>query len=219
MRKSLLLSLLLLLALPGCGQGLHFKFGGGLSTHYGRAKCVGAFKAGIGYGLEIDQHWVFTPTLEIYGKGWKDPNETVFVFDRDGKQVMNDDGTPRTGVKNRSATQNYLQLPLLFSYYLRTGQSRYVVFSLGPYLAYGITGKQKTKGDTGKTGAETLYYEEKTFNEPGTHRFDCGLQALAGYQFPSGVIVGVEADFGLAKFNDRGDRNLSALLSVGYRLR
>ena len=122
------------------------------------------------------------------------------------------------GIMNRSATQNYLQLPLLFSYYLRTGESRYVVFSAGPYVAYGITGKQKTKGDTARPGAERFYYEKKPFTDPGTPRFDAGIQAMVGYQFPMGMPLGIEADFGLAKFNTAGRRNISGLISIGYKL-
>ena len=195
------------------------KFGGGLASHYGTSEAVGAFKVGVGYEIEFDQHWTFTPGLAIYGKGWKDPNQSVYVFDEKGNQLFDEEtGEPIMGIMNRSATQNYLQLPLLFSYYLRTGESRYVVFSAGPYVAYGITGKQKTKGDTERPGAERFYYEKKTFNEPGTHRFDAGIQAMVGYQFPMGMTLGIEADFGLAKFNTAGRRNISGLISIGYKL-
>lgn len=220
LRRSLLLMLLVVSAsLAATAQSIHFKFGGGLSSHYGSAQAVGAFKIGVGYELEFDQHWSFTPALEIYGKGWKNPNATVFKFDGDGNQLYDDKGNPLTGIMSRSATQNYLELPLLFSYFLRTGESRYVVFSAGPYVAYGLSGKQKTKGDTEKPGADRYYYEKKTFSEPGTHRFDYGVQASVGYQFASGVVIGLEGDFGLAKFNAAGDRNVSGLITVGYKLR
>ena len=220
MRGYLILLLSLLYACPQAGaQSLHFKFGGGLASHYGQAQAVGAFKIGVGYELELDQHWTFTPGLEIYGKGWKNPNETVYKLDANGDKLYDEDGNPLTGIMNRSATQNYLELPLVFSYFLRTGEARYVVLSAGPYVAYGISGKQKTKGDTEKPDAQRYYYEKKTFSEPGTHRFDWGVQASVGYQFPSGVTVGIEADFGLAKFNAAGDRNVSGLFTVGYKLK
>lgn len=218
-----LLSILILFAALAAGcqaQSIHFKIGGGLASHYGHAQAIGAFKAGIGYEVELDQHWAFMPGIEVYGKGWKDPNQAVFVFDDKGEQLFDEEtGEPLIGIKNRTATQNYIQMPLLFSYYLRTGESRYVVFTAGPYVAYGISGKQKTKGDTERPGAEKLYYEKKTFKEPGTHRFDAGIQAMVGYQFPSGLTLGVEADFGLAKFNRAGARNISGLVSLGYKLR
>lgn len=221
MRNRIITLVLGLLMAAGCvtAQNVQFKFGGGLSSHFGSAEAVGAFKVGVGYEIEFDQHWTFTPGLAIYGKGWKDPNQAVYVFDEKGNQLFDEEtGAPLMGVMNRSATQNYLQLPLLFSYYLRTGESRYVVFSAGPYVAYGITGKQKTKGDTERPGSERFYYEKKTFKEPGTHRFDAGIQAMVGYQFPMGMTLGIEADFGLAKFNTAGRRNVSGLVSIGYKL-
>lgn len=218
--RKLLFALFLLFPFAASAQNFQFKFGGGLASHYGEAECVGAFKVGVGYEWEFDQHWTITPSIEVYGKGWKDPNETVFVFDENGEQMFDEEtGEPLTGIMNRSATQNYLQIPVLMSYYLRTGESRYVVFSAGPYMAYGISGKQKTKGDTERPGAEKFYYENKTFDEPGTHRFDAGIQARLAYQFASGITLGIEGDFGLVKFNRNGDRNVSGLVSIGYKLK
>lgn len=219
-KHPLLILLLCAFSLSLNAQSVHFKFGGGLSSHYGKAEAVGAFKIGVGYEIELNQHWSFTPGLEIYGKGWKDPNETVFVFDDDHQQMYDPDtGAPLTATMNRSATQNYVELPLLFSYFWRTGESRYVVLSAGPYAAYGVSGKQKTKGDTEQSGVDRYYYEKKTFNEPGTHRWDYGIQAFVGYQFPTSFTLGLEADFGLAKFNTNGSRNISALISLGYKLK
>ena len=217
--RNTLFLLFFLFASAASAQSVHFKLGGGLSSHYGSAKAVGAFKIGLGYELELGQHLTFTPSFEVYGKGWKDPNEEVFVYDEETHEpIYNEDGTPRKGIMSRSATQNYLEVPLLFSYYFRTGESRYVVLTAGPYVAYGVNGKQKTKGDTQQSGAGRYFYENKTFKETGTHRFDCGIQTFLGYQFPSSITVGLEADWGIAKFNTAGKRNVSALISIGYKL-
>ena len=219
MKAYIILLLCGLSALGLQAQGLQFRVGGGLASHYGKAQNVGAFKVGLGYEFEFDQHWTLTPSLAVYGKGWKDPNQLVYVFDDAGNQLFDEEtGEPLQGVRSRSASQNYVQLPVLLSYYWRMGESRYVVMAAGPYVAYGVSGKQKTKGDTEQSGAQKLYYERKTFDEPGTHRFDAGIEAFAGYQFPSGLTLGVEADFGLAKFNRAGRRNISALLSLSYKL-
>lgn len=218
--RTVVLSLLFALSTATAvrAQNFHFKFGGGLSSHYGSAQVVGAYKIGVGYEIELDQHFTFTPSLEFYGKGWKDPNATVAKLDGNGEQLYDEAGIPLTGIMSRTATQNYLEIPLLVSYYVRMGEARYFVFGLGPYFAYGVSGKQKTKGDTTQPDASRFYYEKKTFNEPGSKRFDCGLRAGVGYQFPSGVTVGVEGDFGLAKFSTDGDRNVSGLISIGYKL-
>ncbi len=218
-RLSLLLALVLI-GVTASAQNVYFKVGGGLASHFGSAsQVVGAYKIGVGYELELSQHVSFSPGVEFYGKGWKDPNSPVYVFDNaTHEQLFNKDGSPRMGLKNRTATQYYIEVPLLFSYFLRTGESRYWVFSAGPYVAYGVGGKQKTKGDTEQSGVEQYYYEEKTFSEPGTHRFDCGVQTFVGYQFPTSFTIGIEADWGIAKFNTAGRRNVSALISLGYKL-
>lgn len=200
-------------------QSLQFKFGGGLSSRYGKASPVGAYRVGVGYEIEFDQHFTFTPGLAVYGKGWKYPNSEVFVLDEDGNQRLDEEtGEPLKGIKSVSTTQNYIQLPLLFSYYLRTGESRYVVISAGPYAAVGVSGHKTTKGDTERLGAEQYFYETKTFSESGVKRFEAGFQVMAGYQFPLGLTIGLEADFGLTRFNAQGDRNVSGLLTVGYKL-
>ena len=217
MIRKILLLMGILLGGTLSAQNIQFKIGGGLASHYKDAEVVGAFKVGVGYELELDQRWSFIPTIEFYGKGSKAPNEQVFVFDDAGNQLFDEEtGVPLVGICSRSASQNYIQFPLLFTYYLRTGHSRYVSFSAGPYLACGISGKQKTKGDTESEGANKLYYESKTFKEPGVHRFDMGIQTRVAYQFASGMSIGLEADFGLTKFNTAGDRNISALISLGY---
>ena len=218
-RLSLLFALLLVCAAGGA-QNVYFKIGGGFASHYDRAsQVIGAYKIGVGYELELSQRFSFSPGVEFYGKGWKDPNSLVCVFDKDTRQqLFHEDGTPLMGLKSRSATQYYIEVPLLFSYFLRTGESRYWVFSAGPYVACGVGGKQKTKGDTEQSGVDQYYYEDKTFSEPGTHRFDCGVQTFVGYQFPTSFTIGIEADWGVAKFNAAGRRNVSALISLGYKL-
>lgn len=217
--RNTILLLLFLFSSIALAQNVHFNLGGGLSSHYGSAKVVGAFKIGLGYEIEMGQHWTFTPSFEVYGKGWKDPNEEVLVYDEETHEPLyNEDGTLRKGIMSRSATQNYLEVPLLFSYFFRMGESRYIILSAGPYVAYGVNGKQKTKGDTQQSGAGRYYYENKTFKEAGTHRFDCGMQTSIGYQFPSSVTIGLEADWGIAKFNVAGKRNISALFTLGYKL-
>ena len=219
-RIAALIALATLLPLAATSQNVQFKLGGGFSSHYGSsAQVVGAFKVGVGYEWELTQHWTFTPTLSVYGKGWKNPNHLVNVYDDEGKQLFDETtGQPLQSVCSRSTTANYVEVPLLMSYYIRTGESRYVVLSAGPYVACGLSGKQKTKGDAERPGSEKLYYDTKTFDGAGIHRFDAGIQTMAGYAFPSGFTLGIEADFGLTKFDADGHRNVSALLSLGYKL-
>ena len=215
-KKILSLFALLIIALPMLGQGLKLQIGGGLAAHYKGTHVVGAYKGGIGYELEFNQRWTFTPSLNYIAKGMKLPDEVVPFYDPNGNLEYDDNGNVRTGVMSRQMSANYVQMPLMVSYYLRTAESQYVVFSAGPYVAYGVSGKVETKGDTSREGSEKMYYESPTFDQADVHRFDAGLQAMIGYQFPSSLTLGIEADFGITKFNATG-RNVSGLISLSYR--
>ncbi len=218
LKHAALCMFLLLMTLPGTlmGQHLKVKLGGGFASQYGEARIVGAYKIGLGYEYELDQRWTITPALLFYGKGWKNPDTLVPVTDDNGLPVLDENGEQAYSLMNRSTSANYIEIPILFNYYHRLGASRYLVFGAGPYAAYGITGKVKTKGDGGRYGSEKLFYEGNTFGEDGARRFDAGIQAFAGYQFPSGLTLGIEGDFGLLKFRNGGKGNISALVSLSY---
>lgn len=217
MRKRIGLVLLAMaLVVTASAQTFQLKVGGGFASQYTDKKLVGSFKAGIGYEYEFDQHWTFNPSLLFVGKGWKDKDQMVPDFGPDGEPKKDENGQIIMSRMGRSVAANYLELPLVINYYLRLGESRYIVLGAGPYVACGLMGKVKTKGDGRRQGAEKLYYEEDTFELPGARRFDAGIQAQVGYQLPKGITVGVEADFGLTRYHADGGRNLSGLVSLTY---
>lgn len=116
-RLFLCLVLLCAVALSAPAQNLMLKAGGGLSSHYKDSRPIGAFKFGLGYEFELDQHWTVEPSLVFYGKGWKEPDETVFIRDEEGGIVYDEAGNPLTGIRNTSATANYIELPVVVHYY------------------------------------------------------------------------------------------------------
>ena len=188
-----------------------------MATHYNNATPIGSFKAGLGVEFELSQSLTFAPSLVFYAKGWKNHNQRVYFRNDDGSQALDKDGNPITGIRNRTTTANYLELPLVFNYYFRLSAGHYIVASAGPYVAYGLGGKQTTRGDVGQIGSRKLYYDTQTFKEHGTHRFDGGLTIGLGYQLPSHLTLGIETDLGLTKFNAAGDRNVTALVTLTYQ--
>ena len=219
MRSKIILLSIILATASAKAQYFQFEVGGGLAKHYGPSKVVGSYKIGVGYEYEFNQKWTFNPQISFYGKGWKKPDETMLVFNEDGTPMMNvETGEQYTTVKSVSSTAYYLEIPLLVNYYIRTAPSQYIVLSAGPYAAIGVGGKQKTKGDSDATGARRLYYTEKTFDIEGAHCFDAGLQVGAGFQFANGLTLGAEADFGLLNVKSGGSKNVSALVSLTYKL-
>lgn len=207
---------MLAMMVAASAQTLQIKAGGGFASQFSDKKVVGAFKIGIGYEYEFDQHWTINPSLALQGKGWKDKDVFVHDLDESGKPKEDDNGNPIMSRMARSTTANYLEMPVLFNYYLRVGEKRYVVVGAGPYVACGLWGKEETKGDGRRQGAEKLYYDEDTFDKAGSHRFDAGIQTTLGYQTPMGITLGLEADFGLAKVASRSGRNVSGLVFLTY---
>ena len=218
MSKRIVWLVLFLLPLSVEAQNWMFHVGGGLASQTSDNCAVGAFKVGVSYEQELNGMWSFAPGLQFYAKGRRDKDQTIPIMGENGKQMVDDNGNLVFGLMGRSTSANYLQVPIMVNYYWRMAPSRYVVLSAGPYVACGVLGKVKTKGDASKEGAEKLYYEGKTFEEPGTNRFATGVQAMVGYHFASGLIIGVEADFGLTHFDAIGRRNISGLINLSYRL-
>lgn len=206
-----------MLPVAASAQTWQFRIGGGLASQFKDSRPVGAFKLGVGYEHEFDQHWTLTPSVYFYAKGRKLPDESVAIRDAEGNPLLDDNGNPVCGVKGTTITANYVEAAFPFSYYVRTAERRYLIFSAGPYVAVGVAGKHTVKGDAEREGAEKLYVEQKTFDVDGIRRFDAGLQASVAYQFTDNLVLGVEADFGLTPFSRDGGRNVSGLLTLSYR--
>jgi hypothetical protein len=67
---------------------------------------------------------------------------------------------------------------------------------LGPNLSYGISAKLKPY-DTGDPDTD-LYEEQPLDEEPLFNRFEVGVNALMGYQFPSGLTIGTTFNRGFS---------------------
>lgn len=217
--KRIILILLICIPVLVQAQHLQLKVGGGLAKLDKHSSAVPAWRLGAGYEVEFDQHWTFSPALIFAIKGWENPDETVYKKDNEGNIMTHPEtGAPLLGVKNTSTVTYHLEVPLLLNYYLRTQERQYIVFSAGPYLAYGISGKTKIKGDTDQQGAERFYYDFDPFKDGESKRFEAGVQLGAGYQFRNGVTAGVDLNYAFTKME--GNRhNVSALLSFSYMFR
>jgi len=122
----------------------------------------------------------------------------------------NDDGS--------IATLNYFEVPLYAVYQTQTKHGGNVVGGgIGPYFAYGLGGKVKTK-----SGGQT--YSTKSFDKTyGLKRFDYGLSIMAGYTIHQSFCFSLSYELGLANIdrNSRyGDKvkNSGMSLNVSYPL-
>ena len=162
--KTLIFAFFALTASVASAQNIMLRIGGGLASHYDKdSKNVGSFRLGVGYEFEMTGMWSIEPSVSFYAKGWKDKNQQVNILDAEGNQVTDGEGNPLTGIKNVTSTANYIEVPILFHYYHEVRPKNYVVFTAGPYVAYGIGGKMEVKGDAEQPGANKYYYSKKTF--------------------------------------------------------
>lgn len=152
------------------------------------------------------------------------------LLDANGQPILGPDNKPLKGdpmysMMHRSYTANYLQLDVPVNYYIRLGESRYITLTAGPWLAYGIAGKRTTEGDGTQALGRKVRYTDPTFGLDGAHRFDCGLKAGVGYQFPSSLTFNIEGELGLLTtnkatpdFGNRSGRNAALMLTLSYKL-
>lgn len=229
MRKYLLtiISLIILSCLPAAAQSIFVKVGGGLGSQWGAKGPVGAAKLGFGYEYEFSQTLAIAPSIGFAARGWKaeDMDTPDMLYDEQGnpmdhngnivdiahqaqRYTQDAEGNnidPMYSRMHRTFTTNYLQFNLPINYYIRTGERRYLTMTAGVWGALGIAGKRKAEGDGYAIGNNKVKHAEKFFSLDGANRFDCGLKAGFGYQFPSSLTLNVEGEFGLLKTNSLSD--------------
>ncbi|HTN08277.1 porin family protein [Agriterribacter sp.] len=136
------------------------------------------------------------------------------------------------GAKKANNTQNisYIELPVNLLFKPELGAGR-LLLGAGPYAAYGISGKNKTK-----TGEAAIELEAKFKNKVSAadylnaayyvKPFDFGGNILVGYELNSGFSLQLNGQLGLSKINpeirdvttdQRKWKNMGFGASLGYR--
>ena len=229
MIKKILMALPLCFGLQASAQSIFVKAAGGLGSQWGASGSVGAAKIALGYEYEFSQVLAIAPSIGFTTRGWQaaDVQTPDMSFDADGNMLDADgritlnpaeqaqrfmtdaDGRPLAplySMMHRTYTTNYVQLDIPLNCYFRTGEHRYVVATAGVWGAVGVAGKRKTEGDGFAAGGRKIKYTDKVFSLDGARRFDVGLKAGLGYQFPSSLTLNVEGEFGLLPTNQKGVR-------------
>jgi hypothetical protein len=103
---------------------------------------------------------------------------------------------------------NYIEVPLNLVYKGALGNG-FVMLGFGPYLAYGISGKQVYKG-------KSVTFEKGV----DYNAFDAGANVFAGYEMSGGIFLQLDTQFGMLDIDP--DENSTAKntgfgLSLGYR--
>ena len=103
---------------------------------------------------------------------------------------------------------NYIEMPLNLVYKAALG-SGYFMLGFGPYVAYGISGKQVFEGNN-------ITFERGV----DYNAFDAGANIFAGYEMASGIFLQLDTQFGMLDIDPDDNstaKNTGFGLSLGYR--
>ena len=148
------------------------------------------FHGGVNVQLPIAPEFYFQPGLMFAVKGAK--NTTTIL----GSEITDE------------IKLNYIEVPLNLVYKGALGNG-FVMLGFGPYVAYGISGKEVVQGNS-------LSYERGV----DYNAFDAGANIFFGYEMASGIFLQLDTQFGMLDIDP--DENATAKntgfgLSLGYR--
>lgn len=122
------------------------------------------------------------------------------------------------GVVDAHVNQNYFEMPLLAAFHVGTASNFDMVFTVGPYLAYGVNGKTSVDVDDLSVSVNSFGDSQVLGqNIEGLKRFDAGLQAGVALDFAKWT-VGLDGEFGFCKIaSGKSPRNLAFFFTAGYK--
>ncbi len=160
---------------------------------------LSAWHAGVIADLSLAENFSLQPQLLVSAKGTQMKAEAAGV-----------DVTSKIKL-------TYLELPVNFMYKHKAGAGKFFV-GVGPYIAYGISGK---------VGDQKIKFDGKSFDEVGEGDEDAHLKALdlggnvlAGYELKNGLLFSINYSLGLTDISadDEKSKNNYFGISVGYLL-
>jgi hypothetical protein len=153
------------------------------------------FKVGVGMEYAFDNIWSLQPSLFFSTKGAK------------YSEVIEGYSTKIT------VNQMYIELPVNLQARVHIEGNTNLLFSAGPYIAYGIGGK--TSFDVANVGADI-----DTFGNDGLglDEFDAGAGFGVGLEFGK-ILVGLDGQVGLTKLSDGegSPKNINFSVTLGYK--
>lgn len=122
------------------------------------------------------------------------------------------------GVVDAHVNQNYFEMPLLAAFHVGTASNFDMVFTVGPYLAYGVNGKTSVDVDDLSVSVNSFGDSEVLRQKiEGLNRFDAGLQAGVALDFAKWT-VGLYGEFGFCKIaSGKSPKNLAFFFTAGYK--
>lgn len=198
MKKFLMTAVLAMFALTGFSQ---VKWDGRFGVNFSNvtqdkdSKALPGFTLGVGMDYGFTENWSLQSGLMISSKGFK-------------YKIGNEKDTYRP---------IYLDIPILAAYKFDIADNMKFVINAGPYLAFGLGGKNKEHWDGGES--------YKLFKgDDGWKRFDLGLQYGIGLELSERYLINLTGQNGFICPIDfpsgyKGDKpkNMTFTIGVGYR--
>ncbi|MDP3915324.1 MAG: porin family protein [Bacteroidota bacterium] len=148
------------------------------------------FHGGVNVQIPIAPEFYFQPGLMFAIKGAKN-TKTIL-----GSEITDE------------IKLNYIEVPLNLVYKGALG-SGFVMLGFGPYVAYGISGKEVIAG-------KSFSYEKGV----DYNAFDAGANIFVGYEMSSGIFLQLDTQFGMLDIDPNENntaKNTGFGLSLGYR--
>jgi hypothetical protein len=148
------------------------------------------FHGGVNVQLPIAPEFYFQPGVMFAVKGAKN---TATILGREFTDEIK---------------LNYIEVPLNLVYKGALGNG-FVMLGFGPYVAYGISGKQVFEGNS------VTYERGVDYNA-----FDAGANIFVGFEMASGIFLQLDTQFGMLDIDpdeNQTAKNTGFGLSLGYR--
>jgi len=174
------------------------------------------FHAGVNVNIPVAPDFYFQPGLLFSVKGSKNEFYTPVL--------------KASGDYTTTTRLSYVEMPLNLLFRPQLGNG-HMLLGFGPYLAYGISGKETTQLNSVSIERTVKFKNsvedwadllENAYYRP----FDAGANILFGYEFAMGAFVQLNAQLGLLKINpeyswisddETAYRNTGYGISLGFR--
>lgn len=213
MKKLIVVMLCILSFFPAVSQNKvqwGVEVGAGMSGWMGKNSdgSKPLFNHKVGVTLDIPLNWLVSFQT---GLNWTSKGASCKMY--------NDFVTGSEVFSKVHVNQNYFQMPLLAAFHVGTTSNFDMVFTVGPYIAYGISGKSETNLDVLTMSWPTFddLYVGGVYKSDGYNRFDAGIQTGVGLDFKDWT-VGLDADLGFCKIaSGTSPYNFAMYFTVGYK--
>jgi Outer membrane protein beta-barrel domain len=185
MKRLILIALVTGVTTSGYSQDIRWGVQGGLNLSGGIAKETGVVihgDPGVGYALGV------LADIQLANPKWSIRPVLSFQHEASNADIF-DNGT--------YIRVNYFNLPIDLVYHPEMADKRWV-FGLGPWFAYGLSGKYTQGGDTYK-----IDFGSSDLND--AHHVDFGIDAMAGYQLKPDMMLTAKFDLGLRDVSAQSD--------------